>query len=110
MFNTPENQRFFRDMNKHRAGRIDSRVVNTWMEKYREMLLYNYNLFSYRLMEHQQSSPKDVKILRESPEAVEIAVDTIIGWLNSPVGRTFIEEAFGVELKKYDKNGDEVSE
>lgn len=96
------------DMSQYRDGRKESKVVNTWLTEYKQMVM---NEIIYR-----HSNPKSVSsetldaVYNGSPSTAEIVADTIIGWLNSPVGREFIQQSFNVEIPKCAKDGTEYTE
>lgn len=97
----------FKDMSHYRDGRKESKVVDTWLNEYKQMVM---NEIIYR-----QSNPESVPSeildrLYESHDVSEIVADSIIGWLNSPVGRTFISKAFSIEVPKCAEDGTEYTE
>ena len=97
----------YKDMSFYREGRMESKVVRTWLQEYKQMVM---NEIIYR-----QSNPTAVSsdtlsaIYNGSPQTAEIVADTIVGWLNSPVGREFISQAFNVDIPKSAEDGTEYT-
>lgn len=57
------------------------------------------------LQKHEDLNIEEtINFYKKNPEALEIAADTLIGWLNSPVGRSFICEVFENESPRYAKD------
>lgn len=89
-----------KDLGQYRQGRLDSQVIKTWNKSYKQMVLNHIVL--------KQSSSDSVinkehlKKVQENSEVAEIVADTVIGWLNSHVGRCFIRDAFGIEVPRHD--------
>ena len=97
----------YKDMSFYREGRMESKVVRTWLQEYKQMVM---NEIIYR-----QSNPTAVSsdtlsaIYNGSPQTAEIVADTIVGWLNSPVGREFVSQAFNVDIPKSAEDGTEYT-
>lgn len=82
-----------KDINLYRYGRYGCDVMETW-KKYKNQIIESI-IFKYG---HDELCNKELlKIVRENPECVEIVADTIIGWLNTHVGRGFLRQAFNTE-------------
>lgn len=84
-----------KDMSQYRKNRADSEVVKNWINDYKQSIMssvlfrdYNSDTFNKEWLE----------IVRNNPECAEVVADTIIGWLNSPVGRSFISKSFNVKI------------
>lgn len=92
-----------KDMSLYRNGRIESQVVQTWLNNYKRTTLQHV-IF-------RQSNPETVSqevwdaVHKGSPETAEIVADTIIGWLNTHVGRCFLRDAFKIDIPLHDPNG-----
>lgn len=96
-----------KDMSQYREGRKESKVVNTWLNEYKQMIM-NEIIYRHSNPETVSESTLDA-IYNGSPETAEIVADTIIGWLNSPVGREFIQHAFHVSIPKCAEDGSEYT-
>jgi len=84
-----------KDMSQYRANRTSSKVVQTWLNKYKQQTLEHVIFRHY----HSDSFNEEwCDIVNNNPECAEIVADTIIGWLNSPVGRVFLKESFDVNI------------
>lgn len=95
----------YKDMSKYREGREQSRVVQTWLNDYKQQILGNV---IYREANSDSVSKETLDTIYDgSPRTAEIVADTMIGWLNSSVGRSFISEAFGVKLPQQPEDGSE---
>jgi len=84
-----------KDMSQYRANRSSSKVVQTWLNKYKQQTLEHVIFRHYR---YDSSNEEFVNIVNDNLECAEIVADTIIGWLNSPVGRSFLKESFDVNI------------
>jgi len=84
-----------KDMSQYRANRKSSKVVRTWLNKYKQQTLEHVIFRHYR---SDSSNEEFVNIVNNNPGCAEIVADTIIGWLNSPVGRVFLKESFDVNI------------
>ena len=94
-----------KDMFSHRQGRMESQVIKTW-EKYKDDVFFsNIILCHQHNAEHLPNGM--LNQVRQDWQGAEIAVDTFVGWLNSPVGRSFVSEAFGVDIPRYPSDGSE---
>jgi hypothetical protein len=87
--------RCFKDMSQYRENRVDSDIVQNWINNYKNMVLED---IIFRFRQPNIYDERWLSEVREHPECAEIAIDTLIGWLNSPVGRTFIRESFNVPI------------
>lgn len=95
----------YKDMSKYRDGREQSRVAQTWLNKYKQMTMGN---IIYRESNPDSVSEATLEAVRLGSErTAEIVADSIIGWLNSPVGRAFISEAYGVDIPRTPEDGSE---
>ena len=95
-----------RDMFRYREGREESRLVKVWQKNYKKSVFIDNIILCYS--SNKEGKEDEVKQLREHSYVAEIAVDTIIGWLNSPVGRMFLSEALDVSIPKYGTIGKEI--
>ena len=84
-----------KDMSQYRANRTSSKVVQTWLSKYKQQTLEHVIFRHYR---YDSSNEEYVNIVNNNPECAEIVADTLIGWLNSPVGRVFLKESFDINI------------
>lgn len=95
-----------RDMFAYRDGRAESGLVKLWHDKYKESIFMDDIILCYR--HNHEGKEAILKGLRQNEGAVEVAVDTLIGWLNSPVGRSFLSEGLGIKIPLYDRDGSEA--
>jgi len=84
-----------KDMSQYRENRKESKVVQTWLNEYKQSIM---DSVIFRYYEDNPYSDEWTSIVNKNPECAEIVADTIIGWLNSPVGRSFIRESFDIKI------------
>lgn len=84
-----------KDLSQYRANRTDSNVVQTWLNEYKQMVM---NDVVFKGATNTAFNQEWLDKVNGNPEVAEIVADTVIGWLNSPVGRQFISTAFGVNI------------
>lgn len=84
---------------------VVSKVSQVW-DEHRQSVMTNV---IYRTDANRESITEEIwkAINFGSPETAEIVADTLIGWLNSPVGRTFVRDAFEVTIPSVDPKGSE---
>lgn len=85
-----------KDIRAYRGFRKESKLVKLWNNKYKKIC---YNFLSPLIMEHLSTlnihREEDIKNVYEP---ITIAVDTLICWINSPVGRYFIRDVYNVNV------------
>ncbi|RXZ78000.1 hypothetical protein EBB07_28485 [Paenibacillaceae bacterium] len=92
-----------KDMSLYRKGRLESDVMQTWLTKYKHQIMQHV---IYRTTNPDTVSDEVWNAIHKgTPETAEIVADTIIGWLNTHVGRCFIQDAFGVGIPTHDQKG-----
>lgn len=80
-------------------------VYDVWKRSYEQMVMTN---IIYRYDNSQTVSDEVYNAVHQgAPETAEIVSDTLIGWLNSHVGRCFINDAFEVDIPKHDPEGND---
>lgn len=84
-----------KDMSQYRENRVDSKVVKTWLGEYKQSIL---NSIIFRYENYESFNDDWLAEVNRNPECAEIVADTLIGWLNSPVGRSFISKSFDVKI------------
>ena len=84
-----------KDMSQYRANRKSSKIVKTWLNKYKQQTLEHV---IFRHFQSNSFNEEWLDIVNSNPMCAEIVADTIIGWLNSPVGRSFLKESFDVNI------------
>lgn len=83
----------------------DANPISLWFTTYKQTIL---ETIIHRVGNWEKMPKETLKAIDEgTPETAEIVADTIIGWLNSPVGREFITEAFKVRIPIAANNGSE---
>lgn len=82
-----------------------NQVMEIWKNEYRDSILRSV-IFREHTSEHIPVDVMDA-IDKGSPETAEIVADTMIGWLNSYVGRCFVREAFNVNIPTLAPDGSE---
>lgn len=85
----------FKDLSQYRANRVESGVVKTWLGDYKQMVM---NDVVFKEPSNSAFNQEWLDKVNDNSEVAEIVADTIIGWLNSPVGRQFVSTAFGVDI------------
>lgn len=85
---------------------VRSKIAKVWNDEYRETVLTNV---IFRVDNSEELISKSVyeAVNYGSNETAEIVADTVIGWLNSGVGRSFVRDAFEVEIPSVDLEGSE---
>ena len=92
-----------KDMSLYREGRLQSDVMQTWLNSYKMQIMQH---IIYRSTNPETVSEEVYNAVHNgSPETAEIVADTIIGWLNTHVGRCFIRDAFTVDIPLHDPKG-----
>lgn len=94
-----------KDMSKYREGRLESDVMQTWLKNYKDQIMQHV-IYRHSNFDSVSSEVWDA-IHKGSPETAEIVTDTVIGWLNTHVGRCFIRDAFNVNIPTSDPKGTE---
>lgn len=85
-----------RDIRAYRGFRKESKLVKSWNKKYKKMF---YTFLNPLIIEHIKSLENNKKeTLEELYEPIMIVVDTLICWINSPVGRYFIKDVYKVKI------------
>lgn len=83
----------------------DADPISLWFLTYKKTIL---ETVIYRVGNWEGMPKETLKAIDEgTPKTAEIVADTIVGWLNSPVGREFITEAFKVRIPIASNNGSE---
>lgn len=88
--------------------RLRGRMAEYWLD---EMMSFMSNVI-YRYDDTMLSNPsiekKDIDAIHDgSPETAEIVADTMIGWLNSSVGRYFVKRVFLIPISDTAPDGSE---
>lgn len=93
-------------LNKDPEQATVSQLSRVWEEDHRQNVMNNV---IFRTDANRESISEETwkKVNFGSPETAEIVADTVIGWLNSPVGRTFVRDAFEVNIPTTDPKGSE---
>lgn len=89
----------FKDLSQNRANRMDSNLVQTWLGEYKQMVM---NDVVFKESSYTAFNQEWLDKVNDNPEVAEVVADTLIGWLNSPVGRGFIAKSFGVNIPQGD--------
>lgn len=76
------------------------KIAKVWSEEYRDTTIKSIVL---RTHTNRDGISDELwqKLNYGSPETAEIVADTMIGWINSIVGRTFIGQAFEVDIPTF---------
>ena len=74
-----------KDLRKEREFRKNSNIVKCWGE-------YKNNFINNVLLDNEEEICDK---MCENMDVVETTVDTLIGWLNTPVGREYLKKALG---------------
>lgn len=82
-------------LNTHRV------IRPVWEEGYQEQTMSN---IIYRTQDTVSDEIYE-KITKGEEDVSEICIDTLIGWLNTYVGRCFIREAYGVSIPQVAEDG-----
>lgn len=83
----------------------DANVLNVWNGEYSQQTM---NHVIYRYDNHDTVSKEVYNAVNQgSSETAEIVADTLIGWLNSHVGRCFVRKAFEIEILTNDPEGND---
>lgn len=85
-----------RDTRAYRGFRKYSFLIKLWNNEYKDKF---FNYF-YPLAKEYLNSLENTKneSIEELYEPMIITIDTLICWLNSPVGRYFVKEAYNVKI------------
>lgn len=85
-----------KDIRAYRGFRKESKLVKSWNNKYKKMF---YSFFNPLIMDYIKSSENNKEeTLKELYEPIIIVVDTLICWINSPVGRCFVRDVYKVDI------------
>lgn len=85
-----------KDIRAYRGFRKESKLVKLWNNKYKKIC---YNFLNPLIMEHLNSlNIKKEEEIKSIYEPITIVVDTLICWINSPVGRYFIRDVYKVSV------------
>lgn len=74
----------YKDLSKYRNGRMQSKIVKTWLEWYRENAI----------MEIKQNF--DYLLKENTAEIAMFVLDAVVVWLNSKEGKKFIAQVFDI--------------